>query len=593
LKFIHLLLILTAAAFILRLTFCFEQAAVDNGINMVVTPLSCTDMATYMDLSKKVIEGNFAGEIDYQPFYYMVFLPVVHFFSRCLTGVLIAQSLLGAATVFLCGLASAKIWGRKAGIIAALLLLFCGPLILYTPFHLIATLQAFWFILLFLISLSAVKKNKIWLWGILGFITGCSILTRGNAWLFVPGLIFAILYPAFKLPFDLKKNLPRQILSVLLFIFMLFLSMLPFICYNSKVKGELTGPSTAGGKVLLLGNTPEAPPGSLDYTKTLFSWMAQKDKVSELERIWRWFKKEPVVLLELQFRKLLLFWDHREIPNNISWYHSKGQSNILSIGGFIPTAVIMSLALAGILLYSPKLRTKWKLALLFYFVVASWFGVSAFYILARFRVPVIPLLSVYASGTIVLAWQQIKNSKRSKLLKQTLPCILFGFLVCYLCYDIYRYNYEAAIMRLIRPNGVDVEINPDKFMFLDNGPMALGGWTLLTPATGMKIEKEFAGVDVAQFKSSHFALNIASKDAASITLRINGKETTLTLEKGDMTEKEIPFALSATNKVNIEIIKFSPEIYLLIDGQRDYGRTQIDGENANGELVCRLYCNKK
>ncbi len=96
-----------------------------------------------------------------------------------------------AATVYLTGLCGALIWNRHAGILAAAATAFSSILILYTPFHLIATLQAFWIVLLLFMALKAIKSGNLFYWGLCGLIAGCGILTRGNIWFMVPGMALA------------------------------------------------------------------------------------------------------------------------------------------------------------------------------------------------------------------------------------------------------------------------------------------------------------------------------------------------------------------------------------------------------------------
>jgi hypothetical protein len=73
-----------------------------------------------------------------------------------------------------------------------------------------------------------------------------------------------------------------------------------------------------------LGNTPESPPGGrnpgyagpMEYPPTYGMWMnkSNRQKITVPQRIINWFIEQPAAYLELSFRKLLLFWDYREIP---------------------------------------------------------------------------------------------------------------------------------------------------------------------------------------------------------------------------------------------------------------------------------------
>jgi hypothetical protein len=56
-----------------------------------------------------------------------------------------------------------------------------------------------------------------------------------------------------------------------------------------------------------------------------------------------------------------------------------------------------------------------------------------------------------------------------------LPPLALGAFFAYGAFELYRNNYEAAVMRLARPDGVRVESGENEFMILDNGPESFGG----------------------------------------------------------------------------------------------------------------------
>ena len=58
----------------------------------------------------------------------------------------------------------------------------------------------------------------------------------------------------------------------------------------------------------------------MEYPPAFHLWMAEAGEISVAEQILRWAEQEPLAFAELQFRKLLLFWDWRDIPNNVALY---------------------------------------------------------------------------------------------------------------------------------------------------------------------------------------------------------------------------------------------------------------------------------
>ena len=102
---------------------------------------------------------------------------------------------------------------------------------------------------------------------------------------------------------------------------------------------------------------------------------------------------------------------------------------------------------------------------------------AAFYNLARFRVPCIPLMSVLAGCGVIFFIKGIKNGKnrRQKILLSAFA-LLCAWFIPYQGFDYYRANIEPAMMRMIRPAGVQVPNRAGGVLFYDNGPQFHGGW---------------------------------------------------------------------------------------------------------------------
>lgn len=595
--YLYLALIALFSA-LLRIITGVELAFANSGINSVATPSLQTDMATYWDISGRIVAGTFKEEFYYQPFYYAVFLPIIRWIlGDSIFVVSIIQALLGGAVVFLVGLCGNKLWNRQAGITAAILAALSKMLMLYTPFILLEILQSFWLILILYLALLAFERRSKIDWGLCAIALGCSILTRGNSWFFVPGILMLAVY---SLRLEQGKTAIKIIYSfgvALIFIALTILPQLPFMIRNSQIRGSLTGPSTAAGAVLALGNTPEAPPGGrtpglppgpMEYPPTWGAWMSEASTVPIHQRIWQWFKEEPGAVIELTFRKLLLFWDYREIPNNIALATEGRQSKVLQIFGFMPTGLIAALALAGMItsvLEIFRKKQQWLLLLPIYMIAAFWAATALFYILARFRVPVIPLLAVFAG--IFVIWFKDSYRIRKEL------CIGGGMLICgvFICfsaYDFYRYNLESTIIRKVRPDGVAVALTPGQMMYLDNGPFTFGDWDFIEFKPGMTITKKFAAVTDDDV-SSEVEISFYNDENCQVILSVNGKFHTLELKRPGTAAHRFKLPDNSPPEIELKIISSEKPLSFVIDRQRNYGRTLINGSPVNGELVCRLF----
>ncbi len=599
-KFYIWLGIITLIGTGIRLGTGFELALFRGGLNSVMMPPLATDMATYWEISTRIVGGRFTGEFYYQPFYYAVFLPVIRWLlGDSIYAVIVVQALLGGAVVYLVGLCGRRLWNPTAGLIGASLAALSSVLVLYTPFLLLEVLQSFWLILILYLALRGTMRKDPVEWALCALALGCSILTRGNSWLFLPGLLFAAVWSMRLKSTALYKNIISGFLTVFVFIALVILPQLPFIIHNSRVLGRLSGPSTAAGAVLALGNTPEAPPGGrepglpagpMEYPPTWHSWMEGEKQVSVPAHMLRWFQEEPEAYLELTFRKLLLFWDYREIPNNISMSVEKGRSSFLSYMALIPTGLILVLALGGMIgsviswFYGSR---RWLLLLPLFMVGAYWGATAMFYVLSRFRVPIVPILTVFA-GIYPVWFYEFRKKKSQDAYMCAGLALVFGVFICFTSYDFYRYKLEPAVMRSVRPHGVHELLTNGKMMYLDNGPMTFGDWKPLQLLPKVRITKKFAVKPVPGEKAAEFELSLFSENAGTVTLSVNGARYDFVFPEGGWTTHWIPLP-RPSDTVELVMLSVKDDIYFRVDYQRDYGRTQINGEPFPGELVCRLF----
>ena len=576
--FLHILLGITVAAFILRLVVSGELGAINYGLNSVYSPSKLTDLATYMDLAQQIVRGEYSGVFYYQPFYYAVFLPAIYLVCNSIKAVIFSQSLIGALTVFLSGLCGAKLFGKKAGLFAALLCAVSTPLLLYTPYHQNETLQTFNLTWLFYLTLCALGKWSTKRWFGVGIFSGVAILTRGNIWLLLPVIFAALIFDGIRL----KKQWDAVAAMVLVMLLAALLVQLPFIWHNSKELGRLSGPSTAADAVLALGNTPEAPAGGrnpglpagpMEYPEAYHQWMSSGK--SSAQNMLNWLKEEPGAFLELQFRKLLLFWDYREIPNNVSLYGEGEHSRTLQLLLIGRSCVLIPLGLAGLFLF---MRRTWKrrslrLGVLYGFILFYWGTIAAFYILSRFRAPILPVCAVMAGGFLALLLNRIRF-RRGHL--TALLALVAGAWISFCGYEFYRLQCEKSVMRWVRPAGTVLKAVPGYGESrLDHGPATFGSWESVPLTAGTVLTKQFSGngqvADWTIFANAGGIL--VCRDAEPLVLK-----------KG----LNVFRVKAAGNAAVMEVISAPDGVFGVLDAQRDYGRSQLNHAPAAGEWVVRL-----
>ncbi len=588
--FMPSLWLVTLAALILRLAVSWELAEACGGINSVMTPSKLSDLATYTELSRQIANGSFKGEFYYQPYYYSVFLPCVRYLSEIFTPVsfphilLVCQSLAGALTVFVTGLTGGMVWGRAAGVLAAALTAISTPLLLYTPYCQNETLQTLHLALLTFFAVKMLKDCRLHWAAAAGLLLGISAATRGNAVLFLPGIAALWICQSLKI----KKSKLLTAAGLLILCISSALPQIPFAVHNTIVTGRLCGPSTAANAVLALGNTPEAPAGgrnpglpagAMEYPETWHDFMARTQNSSVPEQMWSYLREKPLEFMELQFRKLLLFWDYPEIPNNVSLYGDGEHSRALQM--LLPgrSAVILSLGLAGMFMALPALlrRPKAEVWLLYYMVICYWLGTAVFYILSRFRAPILPEISLFA-GYFAAMWL---TRRERKIFYTGAAALLTGLFITVNANSIYRTKLECAVMRAVRPDGTVYRLKDGRILRLDHGPYTGGGWEAMPLHAGMKIEKYFRGMPGKKQCEIEWSI-LSGAPGSCISGTING----VPFSAGDSRNGLSLIKCSApvnNGHIAINIEQLRGEYHLLYDRQRNY-RPELQP----GELILRL-----
>lgn len=585
-RFLARLLLIAIAGWICRGLAAWEMATANGGINAVFFPSVQSDPATYLRLAAGIVNGSWPEVFYYQPFYYAVFLPLIRLCcGGSMWAVIFWQTLCGAGAIWFAGLCGAMAWSRRAGLLTAAAVAVAQPLLLYCPFAQNETLQS---LLLVMTAYFLLKMLRHYRWRdccAAGAVLGMAVLTRGNVVLFLLP-VWAVMIVS------RRRELRRTMAGLLLLTGTMLLVESPFIGYNSWRLGRFSGPSTAADAVLALGNTPEAPPGGRDpglpagpmeYPETYSDFMDRASERPVPLQMLDWLCREPGAFLELQFRKALLFWDSREIPNNVSLTEQQQVSRMLRWDWLGRSAVLLPLSLAGLLwCFRKMLKGRRALLLLALLVVVYWGGTAIFYNLSRFRAPVLPLALIFAGiwcDRSIRVWR--RHGFRAFEV-QGLPPLLAGLFICIPAYDLYREYGEAAVQRWVRPDGICYTKRDGTRVRLDHGPLTFGGWQPVLLTGGMVVEKTFAGPSVdGEWVLTVF--NTGSSDRV-FSGTVNGGAFQAVCPPGIST---VTRPVAAADRLVFRIAHAADGIALLTDSQRQYGRTRINGGPA-GELVVRF-----
>ena len=302
----------------------------------------------------------------------------------------------------------------------------------------------------------------------------------------------------------------------------------------------------------------------------------------------------------------LLFWNEQEIPNNVSLLKPDpvtGQP--IEIGGPVLRSALLidfwllgGLGLAGVIILCVSKRRKPLIMVLPIFIILYCFSIVIFYMLGRFRLPIYPLLAITAAYIVNLILMAIKT-RRTKHFGAKMISIFLSFIFVYFFYDYYRNSLEPSLCKIASPNGVQVQL-ADRFLIKDNGPSSFGGWETLsfyTEKTSHTVEKTFKiEPDPKRIRGGRLKLSVGNHPGARYMIRIpelnfeksyelNPKELYINIEL-----KETDIKVSENGQFTIRFFceQLSPQGQLYIDWQRNYGRTLIDQQAIDAELVMAL-----
>ena len=397
--------------------------------------------------AKHVIEPTFRAPL------YPVFLAVIYkIFGPNLFMARLMQMLISALICVMIYFIALKIFNKRIAIISSLLGAFYGPFFYWAGEILIVTLIVFLDLVMLLILLYAFDKPKKLYWLLGGVVLGLSSITRPNVLIFIPWVIVLIfLMNKFKQTRTTKK---LRFVYMLCFLAGIIVVISPVTISNYATANDFVLISSQGGINFYMGNNPDAdgktaqPPGIVETHGEFLddAWLVsvkfaeetagESLKPSQVSRFWyleglKFIIENPLEWFKLMCKKFAYFWTGVEITNNEDVYYFTRFSHILRLlmwhkGLAFPFGIICPLALVGIIIS----RKFWrKLLLLYGFIFFYMVSVMLFFVCARYRLPVVPILLIFAGYTINY-WIEKLKLRDYKLLFYCFACtILTGILV--------------------------------------------------------------------------------------------------------------------------------------------------------------------
>ncbi|MHC4155953.1 MAG: tetratricopeptide repeat protein [Planctomycetota bacterium] len=354
-----------------------------------------------------VTEAKMPEQFFWQQFFYPFFLSAVYLCSNCsVLAAQVVQAVLGGAICVLTFLTGRAVYDRRTGVLAALFVAFCGPLIFHEVDLIAVGWSAFWSLVLILLLLRVVRRRGNLAFFALGLCGALSIITRPNFTPFLAaGVIWAglVLYKARTGKFSIARYLSLVILGFVVI-------ALPVAIQNRRVTGHFGILPASGGINFYIGNNPDFEAAEIrvgTQWERLTDMPAEHGVIDDMwqkqrffyEKTWGNVASEPVNFLKGLGVKAMQFACSREIPGDTDIYLFRRWSKVLELlvwkaGAFgFPLGLLLPLALIG-LVYN---RRKTLIPVIL-FLVAYPLPIILTHVKTRYRAPMIPVLSILAAS---------------------------------------------------------------------------------------------------------------------------------------------------------------------------------------------------
>ena len=395
------LLVVFVLALTVRLAHLWQLGVSDFG------ELLLGDSAGYDRWARRIAEGDWLGtEVFYQaPLYPYVLGLIYAVFGPDVTVVRVCQAILGSGSCVLLAVAGSRIFSPRVGAVAGVMLALYAPAIFMD-----ATLQKSVLDLLlvcgllWLVGTALEPSVRPRVWVSIGVVLGALSLTRENALVLVVALVCWLWLE--------RREWARRMALV---VGGVCIVIVPVAARNGIVGGEWHLTTSQFGPNFYIGNHAGAsgtyqplrygrgdPLFERDDASALAESAAGRALTpGEVSRYWAGraltdIATAPGQWLGLVGRKLALTFNVVEALDTESQYAHQDHSLPLAATGWIMHfGLLVPLAALGIVSTWSERRRLTPLYLMLAFYAAS---IVAFYVFARYRYPMVPLLVVFAAA---------------------------------------------------------------------------------------------------------------------------------------------------------------------------------------------------
>jgi 4-amino-4-deoxy-L-arabinose transferase-like glycosyltransferase len=405
--------------------------------------LPSVDERMYHEWALAIHGGDWLGDSIFLngPLYPYLLALLYGLFGPSLAAAKAVQCVLGALSCVLVWALARRLFEARVALLASAMTAVYGMLVFYEGTLIVANIQVFLALLILLAVVRALERPRIAAWLGAGALLGLSVIARPNVLLF--GAVIAIW-----MPIALRHAVPRARRIALLVAFAMgaALVVLPVTLRNYVVGDDFVLVTHAGGLNFFLGNNPDAngafrvprifPRALADdpwEQRATFEAYAERATGRELtpsevsafwsDRGFDFIRAHPGDWLRLELRKLALSVNAHEPWNIRSYTLTRDFSWVLRLP-LLSFGLLVPLALLGIAL---TWRDRHRLVPLYAMLGTVLATLLVFFVLARYRMPAIPVLTIFAAAGLVALADLVRARRWRRVALAALLAIGFGF----------------------------------------------------------------------------------------------------------------------------------------------------------------------
>ncbi|WP_372721702.1 tetratricopeptide repeat protein, partial [Novipirellula sp.] len=159
---------------------------------------------------------------------------------------------------------------------------------------------------------------------------------------------------------------------------------------------------------------------------------------------WSEIRQSPVAWISLLFRKTAMVVNHFEVPDVESLFIHQQYSVVLKLFSFWQFGLLTPLAAIGIVMT----RNRWKeLTLLYALIAVMVVAIVGFFILGRYRFPLVPLLIPFAAAGVTLFIDAVSR-RQWRPLRMPLGVAILVAIVSYLPIHAENHLNASSLMNV-------------------------------------------------------------------------------------------------------------------------------------------------